>query len=214
MSSSRQQRLAQRPHCRSPCSTQYRRRVRPHPFDLDQAGKPTRLRGDRYELWIYRQIRERLATGELYLQQQHPAPPLRRRPGGTGPQGRSDQRTSTFPGCANPPTPRVDALCDEYGSAMADVRPRSALGHTQASRIRPSNTMPLSWRKPRIDKDGEALQSSFYAKLPGTRRVQTSSASWTLRCGFLSALTPLQPRYAKKIVDEDSLMAMHSSPKP
>jgi len=28
------------------------------------------------------------------------------------------------------------------------------------------------------------------------------------RCGFLSALTPLQPRYAKKIVDEDSLMAV------
>ena len=28
------------------------------------------------------------------------------------------------------------------------------------------------------------------------------------RCGFLSALTPLQPRYAKKIADEDSLMAV------
>ena len=28
------------------------------------------------------------------------------------------------------------------------------------------------------------------------------------RCDFLSALTPLQPRYAKKIADEDSLMAV------
>ena len=28
------------------------------------------------------------------------------------------------------------------------------------------------------------------------------------RCGFLSALTPLQPRYAKKTADEDSLMAV------
>jgi hypothetical protein len=28
------------------------------------------------------------------------------------------------------------------------------------------------------------------------------------RCGFLSAMTPLQPRYAKKIADEDSLMAV------
>jgi hypothetical protein len=27
-------------------------------------------------------------------------------------------------------------------------------------------------------------------------------------CRFLSALTPLQPRYAKKIADEDSLMAV------
>ena len=27
-------------------------------------------------------------------------------------------------------------------------------------------------------------------------------------CGFLQALTPLQPRYAKKIVDADSLMAV------
>ena len=28
------------------------------------------------------------------------------------------------------------------------------------------------------------------------------------QCRFLSAMTPLQPRYAKKIADEDSLMAV------
>ena len=41
----------------------------------------------------------------------------------------------------------------------------------------------------------------------GTAASPTSSAFVNAQCGFLSALTPLQPRYAKKIADEDSLMA-------
>jgi hypothetical protein len=34
-------------------------------FDAD--GKPTGIHPDRYEFWIYRQIRKRLKSGEIYL---------------------------------------------------------------------------------------------------------------------------------------------------
>ena len=42
-------------------------RLRPYLLALDGPAMPRRVRGDRYEFWIYRQIRKRLRTGELYL---------------------------------------------------------------------------------------------------------------------------------------------------
>ena len=50
-------------------------------------------------------------------------------------------------------------------------------------------------------------RASFYAELPA-RDIADIFRLVNERCGFLSALTPLQPRYAKKIADEDSLMAV------
>jgi hypothetical protein len=42
--------------------------LRPHLLNFDDAGNPTGVRGDRYEFWVYRQLRKRLAAGELYLE--------------------------------------------------------------------------------------------------------------------------------------------------
>jgi hypothetical protein len=64
----------------------------------------------------------------------------------------------------------------------------------------------LTWRKPKTNKD-TALQLNFYAKLPA-RSVADIFRFVNEHCHFLSALTPLQPRYAKKIADEDSLTAV------
>src|ERR671914_775182 len=64
----------------------------------------------------------------------------------------------------------------------------------------------LTWRKPKVDK-GVALQVSFYTKLPA-RGIADIFRFVNERCRFLPALTPLQPRYAKKVADEDSLMAV------
>src|SRR3954452_7017821 len=64
----------------------------------------------------------------------------------------------------------------------------------------------LSWRKPRIDQE-EALQAGFYAQLPA-RGIADASPAATERCPSLPALSPRQPRHAKKIADDDSLMAV------
>ena len=62
----RQQPLAQRPLHEIPEHT-IPERLRPYLLELGPDGTPTGLRGDRYEFWIYRQVRKRLAIGELYL---------------------------------------------------------------------------------------------------------------------------------------------------
>jgi hypothetical protein len=51
------------------------------------------------------------------------------------------------------------------------------------------------------------VQTGFYGKLQA-RDIADIFRFVNQQCGFLSAFTPLQPRYAKKIADEDSLMAV------
>ena len=42
-------------------------RLRPYLLTFDDEGKPTGLHADRYEFWLYRQVRKRFQSGELYL---------------------------------------------------------------------------------------------------------------------------------------------------
>ncbi len=65
----------------------------------------------------------------------------------------------------------------------------------------------LSLRKPKADRDEAALQDAFYGKL-AVQGIADVFHFVNAQSGFLSALTPLQPRYAKKIADDDSLMAV------
>ena len=64
----------------------------------------------------------------------------------------------------------------------------------------------LLWRKLKLDPEA-ALQISFYDQLPA-RDIADIFRLVNGPCNFLSALTPLQPRYAKKVADEDSWMAV------
>lgn len=199
----RQQRLTERPLAEIPEGTTPER-LWPHLFDFDQAGKPTRLRGDRYEFWIYRQLRKRLASGELYLDDS-----VRHRRFGDDlvelDRKAEALKDLNIPWLRQPADAMVDALCDELDRLWRTFDHDLRSGKLKHLEFDPEHKT-LSWRKPRIDKD-DALQSSFYAKLQA-RGVPDVFRFVNARCGFLSALTPLQPRYAKKIVDEDSLMAV------
>jgi len=42
-------------------------RLRNYLLNFDQDGKPIGLRGDRYEFWVYRQLRKRIDMGDIYL---------------------------------------------------------------------------------------------------------------------------------------------------
>ncbi|EPM7004273.1 Tn3-like element Tn4401 family transposase, partial [Klebsiella pneumoniae] len=55
----KQQRLSQRPLDEWPAAT-LPKRLRPYLLTFDADGKPTGLHADRYEFWLYRQIRKRL----------------------------------------------------------------------------------------------------------------------------------------------------------
>ena len=63
----KQQRLSQRPFTEYPVVATLQKRLRPYLLTFDADGKPTGLHADRYEFWLYRQIRKRLQSGELYV---------------------------------------------------------------------------------------------------------------------------------------------------
>lgn len=67
-------------------------------------------------------------------------------------------------------------------------------------------TQTLTWRRPKAEKD-TARQDSFYEQLAFCD-VADVFRFVNDECQFLSALTPLQPRYAKQVTDADSLMAV------
>lgn len=62
----KQQRLSQRPLDECPPTT-LPKRLRQYLWIFDADGKPTSLHADRYEFWLYRQIRKRLKSGEIYI---------------------------------------------------------------------------------------------------------------------------------------------------
>ena len=69
-----------------------------------------------------------------------------------------------------------------------------------------SETGTLMWRRPKADNDA-ARQDSFYEQLSFCD-VANVVRFVNEQCQFLSALTPLQPRYAKRVADVDSVMAV------
>ena len=59
-------RLSQRPLAECPQAT-LPKRLQPYLLRFDADGQPSGLHADRYEFWLYRQVRKRLKSGELYL---------------------------------------------------------------------------------------------------------------------------------------------------
>ena len=62
----RQKSLAKQPMSEIPPRT-VPKRLRNFLLNFDQHGNPFGLRGDRYEFWVYRQLRRRLDTGDIHL---------------------------------------------------------------------------------------------------------------------------------------------------
>ena len=200
---SRQQTLAQRPISEIPAGT-IPKRLRSHLLVLDEDGKATGIRGDRYEFWIYRQIRKRFDINELYLNDSV----VNRRFSDdlVSMQKKADVlKKLDIPWLRQPLDESIDALYAELSQQwkLFDRELRQGkLKHLEYDEVR----QHLTWHKPKVDKD-EALKLGFYAKLQ-SHDIADIFRFVNEQCQFLSALTPLQPRYAKKVADEDSLMAV------
>lgn len=197
------QRLSQRPVAEIPCGT-IPMKLRHHLCNLDAGGNPTGLRGDRYEFWVYRQVSKRLATGELAVDDS-----LHHRRF-SDELAKADQQAEVLkhlniPWLSQPVEVELDALCAEldrrWQTFGRELR-QDKLKHLDYDPQRKT----LSLRRPKADRQEQALQDVFYGKLAAQGLADVCHFV-NGQCGFLSALTPLQPRYAKKIADEDSLTA-------
>lgn len=199
----KQQRLSQRPLAECPANT-LPKRLRPYLLTFDADGKPTGLHADRYEFWLYRQVRKRFQSGELYLddslQHRHFSDEL------VSVKQKADVLAQMdIPFLRKPVDAQLDALADELHTqwlAFNRELKQGKLTHLEYDK----DTQNLTWRKPKSENQ-KAREKVFYEQLPFCD-VADVFRFVNGQCQFLSALTPLQPRYAKKAADGDSLMAV------
>lgn len=197
------QRLSHRPLAECPQAT-LPKRLRPYLLTFDINDNPIGLNSDRYEFWLYRQIRKRFQSGEFYLDDslQH--------------RKLSDELVSMeekadvlakmdIPFLRQPIESQLDELTAELRAqwlAFNRELKQGKLTHLEFDK----NTNKLTWRKPK-GLNLKAREQVFYEKLP-LCDIADVSRLVNEECQFLSVLTPLQPRYAKKVADADSLMAV------
>jgi TnpA family transposase len=199
----RQQRLSKQPLAEIPPRTMPKR-MSDFLLSFGLDGKPDGLRGDRYEFWVYRQLRKRLDVGDIYLddsvQHRHFADDL------VSMEAKADAlKALDIPWLRQPVDVALDALFSELDTQWRAFDEELRGGKLKHLEFDPDK-QTLIWHRPKADKD-KLLQQGFYAKLQA-RDIADVFRFVNEQCHFLSAMTPLQPRYAKKIADEDSLMAV------
>ncbi|WP_018312612.1 Tn3 family transposase, partial [Cupriavidus sp. UYPR2.512] len=199
----KQQRLSQRPLDECPAAT-LPKRLRPYLLTFDANGKPTGLHADRYEFWLYRQVRKRFQAGELYLddslKHRHFSDELVSREEKADALAQMD-----IPFLRQSIDAQLDALRVELRAqwlAFNNELKQGKLTHLEYNK----DTKKLTWRKPK-GENLKAREKTFYEQLPFCD-VADVFRFVNGQCQFLSALTPMQPRYAKKVADADSLMAV------
>ena len=198
-----QQSLAKQPLAKIPPRT-IPNRLRNFLLSFDEEGKPVGLRAERYEFWVYRQLRKRLDAGDIYLddsvQHRRFADDL------VSMEAKAEAlKALDIPWLRQSADQTLDALFVELHTQWRafDSELRSGkLKHLEFDPVKQT----LTWHRPKADKDKQ-LHQGFYGKLQA-RDVADVFRFVNERCNFLSAMTPLQPRYAKKVADADSLMAV------
>jgi TnpA family transposase len=197
------QRLSQRPVAECPDKT-VPRRLQSSLLEFGDDGQATRVRAERYEFWIYRQIRKRLRSGEIYLDDS-----VQHRCLGDELVSFEDQADllsrMDIPWLRQPVEAQLDALAAdlhaEWLAFNSELR-QGQLKHLDYDRA----TQVLTWRKPKVDPPVEQ-EAAFYGQV-AFHDVADVLRFVNGQCRFLSALTPLQPRYAKPVAGPDSLMAV------
>ncbi len=199
----KQQRLSERPLEECPAAT-LPKRLRPYLLTLGSDGEPCGLQADRYEFWLYRQVRKRFQSGELYLndslEHRHFSDEL------VSMDAKADVLAQMdIPFMRQPLEAQLDVLAAVLHTqwlAFNNELKQGKLTHLEYNK----DTQKLIWRKPK-EENQKAREQAFYEQLPYCD-IADVFRFVNSQCQFLSALTPLQPRYAKKVADADSLMAV------
>lgn len=199
----RQQRLAQRSFAEIPENT-IPKRLRAYLLNVDQDGNATSLQGDRYEFWVYRQLRKHLAIGDVFVDDS------------VQPRYFADELVALdrkaavlkeldIPWLRQPIDATLDTLFAELDTQWRSFGRELRQGKLKHLDFDPDKKT-LTWHRPKADQD-EVLQKGFYSKVQA-RDIADIFRFVNEQCRFLSAMTPLQPRYAKQVADDDSLMAV------
>lgn len=179
-------------------------RLRPYLLEYGEDGEPTGLNAGRYEFWLYRQIRKRFQAGEFYLndslRHRHLSDEL-------VPEGKlaAVLAEMNIPFLQKSIKTQLKALSSELHrqwKAFNRELKQGKLKHLEYDK----DTQKLIWHKSVVSRH-KAQEKRFYEQLPFCD-VTDVFRFVNEQCRFLPAMKPLQPRYAKKEADADSLMAV------
>ncbi len=198
-----QQRLSQRPLSECPPET-LPQRLRTFLLEVDADGTALALNDGRYEFWLYHQLTKRLRTGDIYVDDslQH-----RRLADELVPLADYEPLLAQMdiPWLKQPIGPRLEALATElrqqWRAFNSELR-RGKLPHLAFDPVRKR----LIWNSPKAE-NGADQSDGFYGRLPLTD-ITDVLRYVNDQCQFLSALTPLQPRYIKQDAQTNSLLAV------
>lgn len=172
-------------------------------FTLNEQGEKV-VRVNRYEILVYAQIAKQMETGSIYVTNS-----TRYRPFSHDLVSLDEKATILkaldIPWLRTPRGEQLNLLFKELDTLWHDFNislKQGSLKHLKYDPVKKE----LIGIKPKATKAEDPQKQTFYDKLP------LSDISDVLRfineqCGFLSAFTPLQPRYNKQKLDDDHLIA-------
>lgn len=180
------------------------KRLEKYLFDINAKGEK-KFHGDRYEFWIYRQLKKRLKAGELYLADSVQNRSLQQEISSANEKGALVEPLD-IPVLRKPIRELLDERCAELRSEWLKFNTDFTQGKLKHLYY-DENTKTLHLKKSNDDKNDEDAQLRFYEQLP-LCDITDVLRFVNERSHYSSVFTLLQPRYAKLLEDENTLNAV------
>ena len=171
----------------------------------DEHKNPT-INTNRFEILVYRQISKQLETGAIYVKDS-----IRHRPFAHDLVSLKEKKAVLkdlrIPWLETSCKRQLKILFKELESLW--IKFDYKLKHEQIKHLKyDSVKKEITWVKPKIANEERSLEKqTFYDKLPIVDIADVLRFVHD-KTGFLSAFTPLQPRYQKQEFDEDNVIAV------
>lgn len=180
------------------------KRLEKYLFDTNAKGEK-KFHADRYEFWIYRQLKKRLKAGELYLADSIHNRSLQQELS-SAKEKEALVEPLDIPALRMPIKKLLDERCAELRSEWLKFNTDFTQGKLKHLYY-DEKTKTLHLKKSNDDKHDEDAQHRFYEQLP-LCDITDVLRFVNERSRYSSAFTLLQPRYAKLFADENTLNAV------
>jgi hypothetical protein len=176
--------------------------VKLQPYLTTKTEEKTRINPARYEFWVYRHLNRQLNSGEIFLEDSLQHRSLNQELVSLEEKDELIQQLN-IPALNKPIKQELDTLFAELDQLWATFYKAMRKGKLKHLRYDEKNGT-LHWHKIKSDKD-ERLHHTIYEQLP-LCDITDVLRFVNKRCGFLSAFTHLQPRYAQQPAKKDCLI--------
>ncbi|WP_416209929.1 Tn3 family transposase [Legionella sp. PATHC035] len=180
------------------------KRLEKYLFDTNAKGEK-KFHAERYEFWIYRQLKKRLKAGELYLADSVQNRSLQQELNSANDKGALVEPLD-IPALRKPIKDLLDERCAELRSEWLKFNTDFTQGKLKHLYY-DEQTKTLHLKKSSDEKTDEERQQRFYEQLP-LCDITDVLRFVNERSRYSSAFTLIQPRYVKLLADENTLNAV------